>query len=325
MTVPTATATARQAARDALEGLALGDAFGERWFGLFRTPAEAFEQIRARRTPAESPWHWTDDTAMALCVHRALLDQDGVNRTQLAAMFGATFLADPGRGYGHGMKRLLPVLAEHPQRWETEAATLFDGQGSLGNGAAMRVAPLGAWFAEDLDEAAEQARYSAEVTHAHPEGIAGAVAVALAAALAARGRTDGGRTDDGRTPDGAPAGAELLREVAARTPDGAVRDGVAAAADLPAATEPWRAADLLGNGQRIRASDTVPFALWSAAHHLDSLTDALWTTAEGLGDVDTTCAVTGGVVAARTGLSGVPAAWRERREGLPGWVAEAEG
>ncbi|MFF4340575.1 ADP-ribosylglycohydrolase family protein [Kitasatospora sp. NPDC001540] len=365
MTIPTA--TARQAARDALEGLALGDAFGERWFGLFRTPAEAFEQIRARRTPAEAPWHWTDDTAMALCVYRALLDQDGVNRTQLAAMFGATFLADPGRGYGHGMKRLLPVLAEQPQRWESEAATLFDGQGSLGNGAAMRVAPLGAWFADDLDETAEQAAYSAEVTHAHPEGVAGAVAVALrpsrpdlagrpppgippgstgetpkytqyegvppalpagrpttradptrsereglAAALAARGRTDGG----------APAGAPLLREVAARTPAGAVREGVRAAAELSPGTEPWRAADLLGNGQRVRASDTVPFALWSAAHHLDSLTDALWTTAEGLGDVDTTCAITGGVVAARTGLTAVPAAWRERREGLPGWVAQ---
>ncbi len=307
----TTPAPARQAARDALEGLALGDAFGERWFGLFRAPAEAVGQIRARRTPEESPWHWTDDTAMALCVYRALLDQEGVNRTQLAAMFGATFLADPARGYGYGMTRLLPVLAERPERWSSEARELFEGQGSLGNGAAMRVAPLGAWFADDLDEAAEQAAYSAEVTHTHPEGVAGAVAVALAAALAARGRTAGG----------GPAGAELLHEVAARTPAGAIRTGVAAAADLPAGTEPWRAADLLGNGQRIRASDTVPFALWSAAHHLGDLAGALWTTAEGLGDVDTTCAITGGVVAARAGLSGVPAAWLERREALPEWVA----
>ncbi|MFF2629309.1 ADP-ribosylglycohydrolase family protein [Kitasatospora griseola] len=303
--------TARQAARDALEGVALGDAFGERWFKLFRSPAEAIEQIKARRTPEESPWHWTDDTAMALAVHRALIDQDGINRTQLAAMFGATFLADPARGYGYGMTRLLPVLAEHPERWTTEARELFEGQGSLGNGAAMRVAPLGAWFAEDLDEVVEQAEYSAEVTHAHPEGIAGAVAVALAAAYAARGRVLG---------EG-PAGSELLHEVAARTPDGPIREGVAGAAALPAGTEPWRAADLLGNGQRIRASDTVPFALWSAAHHLDDLPDALWTTAEGLGDVDTTCAITAGVVAARTGLTAVPPTWLHRREPLPTWVA----
>ncbi len=67
----------------------------------------------------------------------------------------------------------------------------------------------------------------------------------------------------------------------------------------------------------------MPFALWSAAWHLDSLTDALWTTAEGLGDVDTTCAITGGTVAARTGLADVPGAWRERREPLPDWFAAA--
>src|SRR5439155_20047422 len=92
------------------------------------------------------------------------------------------------------------------------------------------------------------------------------------------------------------------------------------AAEGPADTPGWKAADLLGNGQHIRADDTVPFALWSAAHHPDSLTDALWTTAEGLGDVDTTCAVTGGVVAARTGLTGVPDAWLVPREPLPDWV-----
>ncbi|GAA2114259.1 ADP-ribosylglycohydrolase family protein [Kitasatospora saccharophila] len=308
------TADARQAARDAMEGLALGDAFGQRWFGPARVPAEAVERIRARRTPEEPRWHWTDDTAMALCVYRALLDQDGINRTRLAAMFGATYLADPARRYGYGMTKLLPVLAEHPERWQAEARALFDGQGSLGNGAAMRVAPLGAWFAADLDEVAEQAEYSAEVTHTHPEGVAGAVAVAVAAALAARGRT----------PDGAPYGESLLREVADLTPAGAVRTGLRAAAELPRETDPGRAAELLGNGRLISAADTVPFALWSAAHHLEDLAEGLWTAAEGLGDVDTTCAITGGVIAAGSGTAGVPAAWRERREALPEWVALPE-
>ncbi|QKW18426.1 ADP-ribosylglycohydrolase family protein [Kitasatospora sp. NA04385] len=307
----TTTTTARQAARDAMEGLALGDAFGERWFEPSRVPAEAVARIRARHTPEESPWHWTDDTAMALCVYRALLDQDGINRTQLAAMFGATYLADPARRYGYGMTKLLPRLAEAPERWATETRALFDGQGSLGNGAAMRVAPLGAWFAEDLDEAVEQAVYSAEVTHTHPEGVAGAVAVAVAAALAARSRM----------PGGGPYGESLLYEVADRTPEGAVRAGIRVAAELPPETEPGRAAALLGNGKRISAADTVPFALWAAAYHLDDLVGGLWTTAEGLGDVDTTCAIAGGVIAAGTGLGGVPAAWRERCEALPQWVA----
>ncbi|WP_033825123.1 ADP-ribosylglycohydrolase family protein, partial [Kitasatospora sp. MBT63] len=232
--------TSSDVARDALQGLALGDAFGERWFPLFRSPQEAFESIRERRTPAESPWHWTDDTAMALSVYGVLTAHGAVHQELLAEAFGVTYLADVGRGYGHGMHRLLPRLAERPAGWRTEARGLFGGEGSLGNGAAMRVAPLGAWFCEDLEEAAEQAVFSAEVTHAHPEGVAGAVAVAVAAALAARSRNRP-----------APSGAELLAEVAGRTPAGPVRDGLRTAAGLPADTEPWRAADVLGNGSRV--------------------------------------------------------------------------
>ncbi len=48
----------------------------------------------------------------------------------------------------------------------------------------MRVAPLGAYFADDLPCLVTEARASAEITHAHPEGQAGAIAVAVAAAWA---------------------------------------------------------------------------------------------------------------------------------------------
>lgn len=302
----------RAAARDSVHGLALGDAFGERWFPLMRTPEQAIAQIRERRLPEERVWHWTDDTAMALGVLRALYDDDEIRPDRLARAFAQTYAADPARGYGYGMHRLLPALAEDPTGWPVAARELFDGQGSLGNGAAMRAAPLGAWFHEDLDRAAAQAVLAARVTHQHPEGVAGAVAVALAAALAAAGRGAPGRE-----------AAALLREVAEYTPSSRVRDGVLHAAEVDPGTAAWRAADLLGNGQRIRADDTVPFALWSAANHLDSLTDALWTTAEGLGDVDTTCAITGGIVGARTGTATVPDAWLAHREPLPEWVDAA--
>ncbi|MFE2131633.1 ADP-ribosylglycohydrolase family protein, partial [Streptomyces sp. NPDC059466] len=77
-------------------------------------------------------------------------------------------------------------------------------------------------------------------------------------------------------------------------------------------------ADLHGNGQRVRADDTVPFAVWCAARHPGDLVAALWTTAEGFGDVDTTCAIAGGIVAARTGVDDVPQEWLRRREALPG-------
>ncbi|MFE3828723.1 ADP-ribosylglycohydrolase family protein [Streptomyces sp. NPDC059092] len=287
----------REAARRSLEGLALGDAFGERWFPLFRDHGRADEEIKARVTPRELEWPWTDDTAMALALHRVLDEHGAVEQDRLASAFALTYEVDPGRGYGHGMHMLLPALLDRPQEWRTLAPGLFDG-GSLGNGAAMRVAPLGARFADDLAQVARQATLSAEVTHAHPQGIAGAVAVAVAAALSVR--------------------SELtVAAVARATPEGPVRDGLTRAAELPFTTAPREAAELLGSGRRIRADDTVPFAVWTAARHRDDLTAALWSTAEGFGDTDTTCAITGGIVAARTGTGSVPAPWRERREPLP--------
>ncbi|MEU0630127.1 ADP-ribosylglycohydrolase family protein [Streptomyces sp. NPDC005989] len=284
------------AARRSLEGLSLGDAFGERWFPLFREPRRAFDEIKARRTPEEPVWHWTDDTALARALMRVLAEHGRVEQDRLALCFALAFEADPARGYGHGMHILLPELLTSPADWRTLAPELFEG-GSLGNGAAMRVAPLGAHFHQDVGLAAAQAALQAAVTHAHPEGIAGAVAVAVAAALSVRGEF-------------------TLAAVADRTPEGLVRDGLRRAVDVPFATEPWKAADLLGNGQRIRADDTVPFALWTAARHPDDLEAALWATAEGLGDVDTTCAITGGVVGAATGVDGVPGTWLKRREPL---------
>ncbi|MGW9120640.1 ADP-ribosylglycohydrolase family protein [Streptomyces sp. NPDC055663] len=284
------------AARRSLEGLSLGDAFGERWFPLFREPRRAFNEIKARRTPEEPVWHWTDDTALARALMRVVAEHGRVEQDRLALCFALAFEADPARGYGHGMHILLPELLTSPADWRTLAPELFEG-GSLGNGAAMRVAPLGAHFHQDVRLAAAQAALQAAVTHAHPEGIAGAVAVAVAAALSVRGEF-------------------TLAAVADRTPEGPVRDGLRRAVDVPFATEPWKAADLLGNGQRIRADDTVPFALWTAARHPGDLEAALWATAEGLGDVDTTCAITGGVVGAATGVDGVPESWLKRREPL---------
>ncbi|MEZ0108010.1 ADP-ribosylglycohydrolase [Catenulispora sp. EB89] len=269
--------------------------------------------IRHRTTPGDKPWNWTDDTAMALALVRVLTELGQVEQQELATSFAEMYAADPHRRFGRGMRQLLPKLGEDPGNWATYARTLFNGEGSLGNGAAMRAAPLGAWFRRDPEAAVAQAALAAEVTHAHPEGIAGGVAVAAAAALAA-----GASDAPGSTP--APTPHVFLTATAELTPAGVIRDGLLHAAELPPDTPVSEAARVLGSGERIRASDTVPFAVWTAAHHLDSLTDALWTTADGFGDVDTTCAITGGIVAARTELRGVSARWLELVEALPEWV-----
>ena len=191
---------------DSLHGLALGDGFGERWF--HRGNREAAEMIKGRSLPTEAPWYWTDDTAMALTIVRMLNIRGDIEAGGLAGMFADTYQADPYRGYGYGMTVLLPRLAQEPDNWQTHARALFGGEGSLGNGAAMRVAPLGAWFCDDLSQACAQAELAAAVTHAHPEGIAGAVAVAAAAALAASSRAA-----DAPEPLGLPASAGVRQVV----------------------------------------------------------------------------------------------------------------
>ncbi|TQF01113.1 hydrolase [Kitasatospora acidiphila] len=289
-------------ALDSLHGLVLGDAFGDQWLALSVDEAQA---RYAARELCPAPWGWTDDSAMALVLVRHLAEYGEVHQDVLARGFAAGYAADPERGYGPSMHRVLRAIGEGGD-WRAVTSELFGGQGSHGNGAAMRVAPLGAWLAADLDRVAEQARLSAETTHFHVEAAAGAVAVALAAALAARSRGTA-----------APERPDFLLQVAELLPDGDVRSGLRIAARMPAGTSVRHAAAVLGSGYRLSAPDTVPFALWAAAGHLDDLPEAIWTCLGGWGDTDTTCAITAGVVAARTGLGGVPEHWLTARETFP--------
>ena len=59
---------------------------------------------------------------------------------------------------------------------------------SYGNGSAMRVSPV-AWVASTLEETLTLARWSAEVTHNHPEGVKGAEAIAACIFLARQGKS----------------------------------------------------------------------------------------------------------------------------------------
>jgi ADP-ribosylglycohydrolase len=96
-------------------------------------------------------------------------------------------------------------------------------------------------------------------------------------------------------------------------PDGLTRERLMLAQDIPAG-ELSRAVQILGSGSRVSSQDTVPFCVWNAAHHLYSFEEALWETAKGRGDCDTTCAIVGGIVSMSADL---PPAWLERREPLP--------
>jgi ADP-ribosylglycohydrolase len=281
-----------------LEGLSVGDGFGERFFG---PPDLAMSRIESRVLP-EGPWGWTDDTAMAVSVASELVRHASLDVDRLALAYGTRYQAEPWRGYGGGAHRTLGAIAGG-MHW-TEANQIAFAGGSKGNGSAMRSAPIGAYFAGDIPRLVEAARLSSLPTHAHEDACAGAIAIALGASYAA-------------TLAGSHRRGELLDYVRVNLADGgAIAVGLRAAAGILDAN-PEEAAAVLGSGRRVLCEDTVPFALWCADRHLDSFVEAMWATVSGLGDRDTTCAMVGGIVACAAPADGLPDEWRRRREPLP--------
>ena len=287
-------------AYQSLEGLHCGDAFGERFFVREEL---ALSLIRKKAVP-RAPWGFTDDTMMAISVVSTLEEHAEIDQDHLAKSFARNY--DPSRGYGPAMHELLARIRQGGY-WRHEAKMLFGGQGSFGNGSAMRVAPLGAYFADDLDKVVDQAERSAVTTHCHREAVAGAIAVALAAALAWRHGNSSQLSSS----------EEFLQQILQRTPPSEVRQGIENAIDFPQGTAVQTVASALGNGSMVTAQDTVPFALWSAPCHLNDYEEALWATVSGLGDRDTTCAMVSGVVVMRTGVPGIPKEWLHCQEPIP--------
>lgn len=112
---------------------------------------------------------FTDDTVLTIAVAEGIL-----RGGDLVDIFKDYARSYPGAGYG-GMFR----------SWA--ASDDREPYNSWGNGSAMRASPVG--FAYDvLDEVLSRARWTAEVTHDHPEGIKGAQATAAAVYLARTGR-----------------------------------------------------------------------------------------------------------------------------------------
>ncbi len=284
-----------------LDGVGVGDALGEMFFYQAHT---APRRLTERNLPA-GPWLHTDDTEMAISIVAVLKSHGFIEQDALAKRFARRFERDPDRGYGK-MTRIQMREIMAGAKWRETSARAFGGQGSMGNGSAMRIAPLGAYFADDLERCVREAEASSVVTHTHPEGVAGAIAVAIAAAMAWQLRAN----RDLNRPQA------LFDAVIRHTPESQVRRGILLAStttpDVPIAA----VARALGNGSLVTAPDTVPFCLWLAAHHLDRFVEALGKTISAEGDCDTNAAIVGGIVALSAGREGIPNEWLTAREAI---------
>jgi poly(ADP-ribose) glycohydrolase ARH3 len=266
-----------------LLGLAIGDALG----GKFE--AQSADAIRARFSsveqliayPQEEIWY-TDDTQMAIGVAETLVADGEVIEDHLCRAFVANYV--PSRGYGRGARAVLEAM-EAGRDHRQVAERYFPG-GSFGNGAAMRVAPVGLLLRDDRARLWEQARLSSLSTHVHPLGIEGAQLLALAVALCSHSD----RFDR----------VAFFRELLSACESAEYRGKLDEASRVQAPEQ------LAGLGNRIEALHSVPTAIASFALTPESFEETISNVIFLGGDTDTLAAMAGALSGAYLGAGRLP-------------------
>jgi poly(ADP-ribose) glycohydrolase ARH3 len=275
------------ALKDRFEGCLLGLAVGDALGGKFE--AQSPDALRSRFAtvesliayPQEEIWY-TDDTQMAIGVGEALVERGEIVEKTLCRAFVANYV--PSRGYGRGARAVLDAM-EDGRDYRQVAEHHFPG-GSFGNGAAMRVAPVGLLFRDHRALLWEQARLSALPTHLHPLGIEGAQLLALAVAVSSRME----RFDR----------VAFFDELLAACGSEEYRAKLEAAARLRAPE------DLASLGNRIEALHSVPTAIASFALTPESFEVTVGHVILLGGDTDTLAAMAGALSGAYLGTHRLP-------------------
>jgi len=276
-------------------GSAIGDAMGQLAFqypdrGELGGVAEGVRELC-----------YTDDTAMAIGLATSLVKKGHLEVLHLGETFHRFFEQEPWRGYAAGPPTIFSLVRSKEISYVDAAKMLFSGSGSLGNGAAMRIVPLGLFFHNSL-QIYELACKSAEVTHAHPLGKDGAAIQALAVAQAVKLDSTkefptepfvGHLIDSARTTEMREK-LELLKEL--------LRE------DVP----PLSVARQLG--QSVAVHESVPFAIYSLLRFPSSFEDCLYCAIIHSCDRDTLGAMAGALSGAYLGFEAIPPLWRAKLE-----------
>lgn len=286
-----------------LLGGALGDALGELAFwhpekaALIKAVADT-EVLR-----------YTDDTAMTLGVAESLARRGTVDQEDLGRTFHRNFLSEPWRGYASGPPTVFQMVQGMGISYVQAARRLFGGAGSFGNGAAMRVAPVGLFFRHSPD-LYEQAAASAAVTHAHPLGRDGAAVQARAVALAVN-----------LDPQKPFMWETFLKDLQSFARTAALQEKLRLLEELLSRETPAQdAARALGRS--VAVDESLPFALYAFLSHPHSYEDSLFCAILHGGDRDTLGAMAGAVSGAFLGREAIPQPWQEKLENR-GQIEEA--
>lgn len=169
--------------RGALLGVLVGDCFGAPFEGRRVDPNLAQERIN-KLVETDKELKFTDDTAMTISTCRSLIENRGLDPRNLAKHFSEMFFREPHRGYGGAVRQVFSLLRESQYQDPFGPATIqFDGNGSFGNGAAMRCNGI-ALFAHknklNLRKTLDLVENCSRITHSHRDAINGAICLVLA-------------------------------------------------------------------------------------------------------------------------------------------------
>ncbi len=283
----------------ALMGTFVGDALGAPYEGRYWKWIEKRVQKLGEMMEGRCGIY-TDDTQMMIGIAESLVACGGFDGADMARRFVENF--DPMRGYGGGAFQVISNLTAG-QPWDQAGVGLF-GDGSYGNGSAMRIAPVGVFCHDDEKKLREFAQLSSTITHTHPLGKQGAMLQAYAVSLAFRYGLSGdldARKMVRKLRDFLQEDAHVFRKKLASV-EHLLKEN-------PTLDEVIR---LLGNG--ITSFESVTTAIYSFLSHPESFEDAV-VYAVGLGgDTDTIGAMTGAIAGAYHSYQKIPSRWLDKLE-----------
>ena len=282
-----------------LIGTAVGDSIGLPMEGLSARRQQKLFPPPLRQRLVGSLGMISDDTEHTVLVAQAVLQgpQNPAHFQKCLARGLRWWLASMPAGVGFATLRsiLRLWLGFSPQR---------SGVMSAGNGPAMRSALLGVYF-DDAEQRSAFVTASSEITHRDPRAIIAAIAVAETARWMIQERNDvEALTNLFASLSDRPDWGELIGKIRVR---------------LMQNERVGSFAEAIGARDSVSgyAFHSVPVAIYAAIRHNDDFAAALTEVISCGGDTDTMGAITGALVGARVGVSGIPAPWRDRIADYP--------
>jgi poly(ADP-ribose) glycohydrolase ARH3 len=245
--------------------------------------------------PAWQVGRFTDDTQMTLCVAEWLLEDRSHSPESLFATFAQAY--EPWRRYGSGTAAILRMFSEHKAQWRELSTAMFP-LGSYGNGSAMRVAPVGLVYCNDVDKAIKTAMASSRPTHSHSLAYQGAVLQCIAVATATSSQDFPASEFLGRMRLALRSFSDLLQDTSQFS---AALDAIELG--LQRGTSCIEMSATLGTG--VTAQESVPMALYCFLRHPKSYAKVIHEAIFIGGDTDTIATMAGAISGASLGATAI--------------------